>query len=44
MRWDGISEFVYVTEYESFTRAAKSRNICSASQPTDQCAGEAPEH
>ncbi|MFT5097220.1 MAG: DNA-binding transcriptional LysR family regulator [Psychrobacter okhotskensis] len=30
MRWDGISEFVYVTEYESFTRAAKELGISTA--------------
>ncbi|WP_296243551.1 MULTISPECIES: LysR family transcriptional regulator [unclassified Psychrobacter] len=30
MRWDGISEFVYVAEYESFTRAAKELSISTA--------------
>ena len=30
MRWDGISEFVYVAEYESFTRAAKEMGISTA--------------
>ena len=30
MRWDGISEFVYVAEYESFTRAAKDLGISTA--------------
>lgn len=30
MRWDGISEFVYVAEYESFTRAAKELDISTA--------------
>ena len=30
MRWDGISEFVYVAEYESFTRAAKELGISTA--------------
>ena len=30
MRWDGISEFVYVAEYESFTRAAKELGILTA--------------
>ncbi|MEN6669190.1 LysR family transcriptional regulator [Psychrobacter sp. B38] len=30
MRWDGISEFVYVAEYESFTRAAKALGISTA--------------
>ena len=30
MRWDGISEFVYVAEYESFTRAAKELGMSTA--------------
>ena len=30
MRWEGISEFVYVAEYESFTRAAKELGISTA--------------
>ena len=30
MRWDGISEFVYVAEYESFTRAAKELGVSTA--------------
>jgi len=30
MRWDGVSEFVYVAEYESFTRAAKELGISTA--------------
>ena len=30
MRWDGISEFVYVANYESFTRAAKELGISTA--------------
>lgn len=30
MRWDGISEFVCVAEYESFTRAAKELSISTA--------------
>ena len=30
MRWDGISEFVYVAEYASFTRAAKELGISTA--------------
>lgn len=30
MRWDGISEFVYVAEYESFTRAAKELGLSTA--------------
>lgn len=30
MRWDGISEFVCVAEYESFTRAAKELNLSTA--------------
>ena len=30
MRWDGISEFVYVAERESFTRAAKELGISTA--------------
>ena len=30
MRWDGISEFVYVAEYESFTRTAKELGISTA--------------
>lgn len=30
MRWDGISEFVYVAEYENFTRAAKELGISTA--------------
>ena len=30
MRWDGISEFDYVAEYESFTRAAKELGISTA--------------
>lgn len=30
MRWDGISEFVYVADYESFTRAAKELGISTA--------------
>ncbi|MBB3107143.1 DNA-binding transcriptional LysR family regulator [Psychrobacter luti] len=30
MRWDGISEFVHVAEYESFTRAAKELSISTA--------------
>ena len=30
MRWDGISEFVYVAEYESFTRAAEEFRISTA--------------
>lgn len=30
MKWDGISEFVYVAEYESFTRAAKELGISIA--------------
>ena len=30
MRWDGISEFVYVAEHESFTRAAKELGISTA--------------
>ena len=30
MRWDGISEFVYVADYESFTRAAKELDISTA--------------
>ncbi len=30
MRWDGISEFVYVAEYESFTRAAKELSVSTA--------------
>lgn len=30
MRWDGISEFVYIAEYESFTRAAKALGISTA--------------
>ena len=30
MRWDGISEFVYVAEHESFTRAAKELGVSTA--------------
>ncbi|WP_350558282.1 LysR family transcriptional regulator [Psychrobacter sp. CAL346-MNA-CIBAN-0220] len=30
MKWDGISEFVYVAEYESFTQAAKKLSISTA--------------
>jgi len=30
MRWEGISEFVCVAEYESFTRAAKTLGISTA--------------
>ncbi|WP_201617929.1 LysR family transcriptional regulator [Psychrobacter urativorans] len=30
MKWDGISEFVYVAEYESFTKAAKKMGISTA--------------
>ncbi|MGA4438558.1 LysR family transcriptional regulator [Psychrobacter pocilloporae] len=30
MRWEGISEFVCVAEYESFTRAAKTLDISTA--------------
>ncbi|OLF39133.1 MULTISPECIES: LysR family transcriptional regulator [unclassified Psychrobacter] len=30
MGWDGISEFVYVAEYESFTRAAKELGMSTA--------------
>ena len=30
MRWGGISEFVYVAEHESFTRAAKELGISTA--------------
>ncbi|MGP5011858.1 LysR family transcriptional regulator [Psychrobacter glacincola] len=30
MRWNGISEFVYVADYESFTRAAKELGISTA--------------
>ena len=30
MRWEGISEFVCVAEYESFTRAAKALGISTA--------------
>ncbi len=30
MKWDGISEFVYVAEYESFTKAAKKIGISTA--------------
>ena len=30
MQWDGISEFVYVAEYGSFTRAAKELGISTA--------------
>ena len=30
MKWDGITEFVYVAEYESFTRAAKEMAISTA--------------
>lgn len=30
MRWDGVSEFVYVAEYESFTRGAKELGISTA--------------
>lgn len=30
MRWDGVSEFVYVAEYESFTRAAKELALSTA--------------
>lgn len=30
MRWEGISEFVYVAEYESFTRAAKELGVSTA--------------
>ena len=30
MRWEGISEFVYVAEYESFTRGAKELGISTA--------------
>lgn len=30
MRWDGISEFVCVAEYESFTRAAKELGLSTA--------------
>lgn len=30
MKWEGISEFVYVAEYESFTRAAKELSISIA--------------
>jgi DNA-binding transcriptional LysR family regulator len=30
MRWDGISEFVCVAEYESFTRAAKELSLSTA--------------
>ncbi len=30
MKWEGISEFVYVAEYESFTRAAKELGISIA--------------
>ncbi|SUD90656.1 LysR substrate-binding domain-containing protein [Psychrobacter phenylpyruvicus] len=30
MKWDGISEFVYVAEYESFTRAAKELGVSIA--------------
>lgn len=30
MKWDDISEFVYVAEYESFTQAAKKMAISTA--------------
>lgn len=30
MKWEGISEFVYVAEYESFTQAAKELGISIA--------------
>ncbi|MFT0772304.1 LysR family transcriptional regulator [Psychrobacter aquimaris] len=30
MRWEGISEFVYVAEFESFTRGAKELGISTA--------------
>ncbi len=30
MKWEGISEFVYVAEYESFTQAAKQMGISTA--------------
>ncbi len=30
MNWEGISEFVYVAEYESFTKAAKKMGISTA--------------
>ena len=30
MQWDGISEFVYVAEYESFTQAAKKLALSTA--------------
>ena len=30
MKWDGITEFVYVAEYESFTRAAQEMAISTA--------------
>lgn len=30
MKWEGISEFVYVAEYESFTKAAKKIGISTA--------------
>jgi DNA-binding transcriptional LysR family regulator len=30
MKWEGISEFVYVAEYESFTQAAKKMGISTA--------------
>ena len=30
MKWEGISEFVYVAEYESFTKAAKKMGISTA--------------
>ena len=30
MKWDGISEFVYVAEYESFTKAAEKIGVSTA--------------
>ena len=30
MRWEGVSEFVCVAEYESFTRGAKALGISTA--------------
>ncbi|WLP94402.1 LysR family transcriptional regulator [Psychrobacter sp. M13] len=30
MKWEGISEFVYVAEYESFTKAAKNIGLSTA--------------
>ena len=30
MQWEGVNEFVYVAEYESFTKAAKRLGISTA--------------